>query len=67
MAGESEEVLNDDNQQEFRFADLEFADPTHQTNYAYYQRQITNNKTLHTKFLTKSKMELNNTLKKILF
>ena len=64
MAGEGDQVNNEVNQQEFRFTDLEFADATHQTIYAYYQRQILNNKTLHTKFLTKSKTELNNTLKK---
>ena len=64
MAGEGDQVNDEVNQQEFRFTDLEFADATHQTNYAYYQRQILNNKTLHTKFLTKSKTELTNTLKR---
>ena len=63
MAGEGDQVDNEVNQ-EFRFTDLEFADATHTTNYAYYQRQIQNNKTLHTKFLTKSKTKLTNTLKK---
>ena len=64
MADEGDDVSNEVNQQEFRFTDLEFADATHQNSYAYYQRQIQNNKTLHTKFITKSKTELSNTLKK---
>ena len=64
MAGESDDINNDTDQQEFRFASLEFADANNQANYAHYQRQILNNKTLHTRFLTKSKTELTNTLKK---
>ena len=54
MAGESDEI-NNDTDQEFRFTSLEFADATNQANYAHYQRQILNNKMLHTRFLTKSK------------
>ena len=63
MAGESDDI-NNDTDQEFRFASLEFADATNQPNYAHYQRQILNNKTLHMCFLTKNKTELTNTLKK---
>ena len=65
MAGEGDELNNDADQQEFRFTSLEFADATNQANYAHNQRQILNNKTLHTKFLTKSKTELTNTLKRL--
>ena len=61
MEGDGEEVNND---QEFRFADLEFADPNNQASYGYYQRQLVNNKQLHTRFLTNSKKELANNLKK---
>ena len=64
MAGESGDDINNDTDQEFRFASLEFADVNNQANYAHYQCQILNNKTLHTCFLTKSKTELTNTLKK---
>ena len=63
MAGDSEDI-NNDTDQEFRYTSLNFADPTNQANYAHYQRQITNNKTLHMRFLTNSKKELANNLKK---
>ena len=64
MTGENDEAGSDVNQQEFRFLDLQFADPTHNTNYANFQRQIQNYKTLHSKYITKSKTDLGNTLKK---
>ena len=64
MAGEGDDQVDNEVNKKFRFSDLEFADATHTTNYAYYQRQIQNNKTLHSKFLKKSKADLNNTLKK---
>ena len=62
MAGENDDV--NDTDQAFRYPSLVFADQTNQANYEHYQRQVTNNKTTHTRYINTSKTELSNNLKK---
>ena len=63
MAGED---VNDVSEidQTFRYANLEFGDSTHQSTYEHFQRQVTNNKTAHTRYINNSKGELSTTVKK---
>ena len=62
MEGEQGQLNNDNN--EFRFSNLVFAEEPNQTTYTFYQRQLVNNKTLNTRFHNESKKELGKTLKK---
>ena len=63
MAGEDVNDVNETDQT-FRYANLEFANPTHQSTYKHFQRQVTNNKTVHTRYINNSKGELSTTVKK---
>ena len=62
MTGENDD--GNDTNQPFAYTSLVFADRTNQENYEHYQRQVTNNKSAHTRYINASKTELSNNLKK---
>ena len=63
MAGDGEDNVNEVDQT-FRYADLAFADISHQHTYEHYQRQVTNNKMMHTHFINDSKRDITTTTRK---
>ena len=62
MAGDEDNV--NEVTQTFCYNDLVFADQTHQQTYEHYQRQVTNNKMMHTRYINNGKRDITTTTRK---